>query len=283
MIIIINRYLSFYTVYANLSPIYCIVYSTVLHSTLGRTTKKLRTSAVEYPSLLYNAGVILITTQHLPSMLNSLPLRLLRDTRHLAGKALSSGKSAAAAQFNPLTWEDLSIIKRQGCAFDADTQLLSTSEPIFFPSVSGHDLNGQPTKFPESVHSKVKLVTFSFNEYGYNLNKSYREPFLEIFEKNKDVQALDICFVEYGFLKLMQGVFASNLKKRVPETQHALTQITFGGTMDFAKKLNVPNKYAGYCYLVDEHNRVRWRGSGLAGDNFQLLLKSTEQLLGKVS
>ena len=215
-------------------------------------------------------------------MLHSLPLRL-RDARSSAGKAWSSARSAAAAQFNPLTWEDLSIIKRQGCAFDADHHLLSTSEPIFFPSVSGHDLNSQPTKFPESVHSKVKLVTFSFNEYGFGLNKSYREPFLEAFEKKKDVLALDICFVEYGFLKLMQGVLASNLKKRVPENQYARTQITFGGTMDFAKKLNVPNKYAGYCYLVDEHNRVRWRGSGLAGDNLQLLLNSTEQLLGKVS
>lgn len=191
--------------------------------------------------------------------------------------------SAADAHFNPRTWEDLSVIKRQGSAFEADKQLLSTKEPIFFPSVAGNDLNGHPSKFPESVSSRVKLVAFSFNEYGFSLNKSYLEPFLDKFSAREDVHALEICFVEYGFLKLMQGVFAANLKKRILENRHACTQITFGGTMDFAKKLNVPNKYAGYCYLVDEHNRVRWRGSGAAGDNIHLLLQSTEELLSKIS
>ena len=43
---------------------------------------------------------------------------------------------------------------------------------------------------------------------------------------------------------------------------HDRTLLVFGGLKDLADKLHIPNKYTGYIFLLDEDNRVRWRGSG---------------------
>lgn len=207
---------------------------------------------------------------------------------NINSKVSQNTSSPLAARILPVkysdqTWTDLSIIKRKGSAFAPDQGVIPKTDSMLFPSVSGIDLNGKETKFPGHVQAKLKLVCFSFTDYGFNLNKSFKDPFIEKYGASSDAFALEICFVEYGFLKMMQGMFQSNLKKKIPETHYHLTQVTFGGVLDFAKKLELPNKFAGYAFLVDQSNLVRWRGSGLADDNAALMLACAEEILREKS
>lgn len=208
---------------------------------------------------------------------------LSTQTPFMTGRLLSTSPTTTSQMiFSELKWLDMSIIKRKGKALVTDVQCIPLSEAVIMPSVAGFNLLGESSKYPESTSSsvKAKLVCFSFTEYGFNLNKSFREPFMEAFTDQKDIVAIELCFVEYGFLRMMRGVFASNLKKKIPESHHSLTQIIFGGVLDFAKQLNLPNKFAGYSFLLDSSNRVRWRGSGLASpEELKLMIQCTEELI----
>jgi ATP10 protein len=182
-------------------------------------------------------------------------------------------------KYSDASWTDLSIIKRKGTAFTPDTKLLIQQDSMIFPPVCGINLNGKDTIFPNQIHTKVKLICFSFTDYGFNLNKSYKDSFIDKYANNDQIAVLEICFVEYGFLKMMKGMFQSNLKKKIPDTHHHHTQVTFGGVLDLARKIGLPSKFAGYCFLLDESNLIRWRASGLAEDNLQVLFDATDALL----
>ena len=178
-------------------------------------------------------------------------------------------------------WLDVSVVKKKGRAFDADTELIPAKGAKIFPLIKGYSLNSKDVRVPDSIvqdallltdASKkdnssgggVRLVAFSFKHYGFTLVRSWLTPFLEKFGHGPKAQipAIEICFVEYGFLSLTKNIFATNLKTQILPSQHDLTALSFGGVMDFAAALQLPNKYTGYVYLIDNNNRVRWRGCG---------------------
>lgn len=90
---------------------------------------------------------------------------------------------------------------------------------------------------------------------------------------------MEICFVEFSFLQMMKGMFASNLKTKIPQSHHALTQVTFGRVMEFATTLKLPSKYTGYCFILDKSNRIRWRACGLAEDKTTFMFSAADALL----
>jgi len=178
-------------------------------------------------------------------------------------------------------WLDVSVVKKKGRAFEADTELLPAKDAKLFPLVKGYTLNSNDVEVPDAIvqhaltkaaaqddgsksRTGVRLVAFSFKHYGFTLVRTWLTPFLEKFGKGPSatIPAIEICFVEYGFLSLTKNVFAANLKSQIDPAQHDLTALSFGGVMDFAAALQLPNKYTGYVYLVDARNRVRWRGCG---------------------
>jgi hypothetical protein len=49
---------------------------------------------------------------------------------------------------------------------------------------------------------------------------------------------------------------------------------------NFAKALELPNKYTGYAFLLDKDNKVRWRGCGQADPHeLDTLFKCAETLV----
>ena len=174
-------------------------------------------------------------------------------------------------------WLDVSVVKKKGRAFEADAELLPAKDAKVFPLIKGYTLNSKDVEVPDAIVRQaagaqqstaqdlgVRLVAFSFKHYGFTLVRSWLTPFIEKFGKGPtaSIPAIEICFVEYGFLSLTKNVFASNLKSQIDPAQHDLTALSFGGVMDFAAALQLPNKYTGYVYLLDGRNRVRWRGCG---------------------
>lgn len=147
-------------------------------------------------------------------------------------------------------WLDVSIVKRQGRAFDADNVLISRNEAIKFPSVKGFNLNGTEITVPNSSETGVRLVCFSIKHYGFTMVRSWCDPFVQhfniknsIINDNKVIKCTEICFVEYGFLSMAKNVFARNLKSSILESQHDNTLLAFGG-------LNV-RTYSLYLNFID--------------------------------
>jgi hypothetical protein len=134
-------------------------------------------------------------------------------------------------------WLDVGIVKRKGRAFDADRGLIPASEAVSFPVVRGYTLEGTEVVVPDNVQARAKLVCFSIKHYGFTLVRSWCDPFAQRFAAQSasgigqasDVQCVELCFVEYGFLSMAKNVFAQNLKSKVLEQQHNFTVLSFGG------------------------------------------------------
>jgi len=190
-------------------------------------------------------------------------------------------------------WLDLSVVNVKGRVYPPDFHVLPTTNVQCVPF---------PTNLPVTTLSKVettvddmvpggdagedgadkdrglRLITFSFKAYGYSLADSWLQPFTESRLAEK-IPALNICFVEYGFLSFASGSFIGSLREKVKEGRWAHTAFAFGGVMDFATQLLLPNKFTGYAYLVDGAGRVRWRACGMAtGAEVERMLKCAEGL-----
>jgi len=190
-------------------------------------------------------------------------------------------------------WLDLSVVNIKGRLHPPDFHVLPTTnvQCIPFPTNTPvTTLNKVDTTIDEMVPGweggedgadkdrGLRLITFSFKAYGLSLANSWLKPFTEsrLVEK---IPALNICFVEYGFLSFASGSFVGSLRDKEKEDRWAHTAFAFGGVMDFATQLLLPNKFTGYAYLVDGAGRVRWRACGMATDaEVERMLKCAEGL-----
>lgn len=148
----------------------------------------------------------------------------------------------------------------RGRVFTPDKELLSTADPLFFPTMTGYTLRGEEVKVPPRKEGVV-LVGLALKG-GFDYVKSWLDPFEEIFKDNKRVEITEICLHEYAFLKYFRSSFIKNLKEEVPEKNYDRTILSFGNNFEIAVNLLLPSQYTGYVYLVDKYSRVRWRGCG---------------------
>lgn len=136
-------------------------------------------------------------------------------------------------------WLDVSVVKRKGRAFDADSQLIPAKNAMQFPQIQVSSLNGSTEVLPQVVDADVKLVVFSFKHYGFSLARSWMDPFMTRFptppyppsSSSSSVVAVEICFVEFGFLSMAKNLFASSIKNNIAPSQVDYTFLAFGGVM----------------------------------------------------
>ena len=72
---------------------------------------------------------------------------------------------------------DVNIMKNDGRIYPFTTTLISGSEAEDFPAVHGSNMNGVDVTIPNSVNTDAKLVCFSIKEYGFQLVRSWCDPF----------------------------------------------------------------------------------------------------------
>lgn len=191
-------------------------------------------------------------------------------------------------------WQDISIVKHEGRAFDADLELLDKNKTFYFPRLKATSLSGHEVLVPETYSTKpIKLIAFALNTYGENATKTWLEPFVQQYGLNHpQIHIVEICFLEWKWLSIFTNSIVSAMKsskeklirkaKKKSNTSgsgsneaagaadeasllaHAYDNIliSVGTIMDFAKAARLPNKYTGYVCLVDAENKVRWRGCG---------------------
>jgi hypothetical protein len=195
-------------------------------------------------------------------------------------------------------WLDIGIVARKGRAYAADRDVLDVNsmEAMEFPFLRVGTLNGEEVMLPDALVTEVdeegreegtgttngvKVVVFSFKQYGFGLLRSWLDPLWGKYGSgiSASVPTLEICFVEYSFLSMAKGIFTSNIKEKVPEANHPLTTLCFGGVADFSAHLLLPNKFTGYVVVLDKNNRVRWRACGQAEqEEVELMFQAIEKL-----
>jgi hypothetical protein len=129
-------------------------------------------------------------------------------------------------------WLDMSVTKSNGRLFDADSELLDVERTILFPDVKCSSLDGQPAVIPSQIQADAKLVVLSFKQYGFQLVRSWLDPFVAHFSSyqgNQKIVAMELCFIEHSFLSMAKGVFASGIRRSVAPSQLDKTFLTFGG------------------------------------------------------
>lgn len=127
-------------------------------------------------------------------------------------------------------WLNVGIVKQKGRAFNADHHLIAVSKAVTFPQIKCTTLNDASVIFPDDIKGKAKLVIISFKQYGFTLVRSWMDPFiLKYPSTNSDVQVVEICFVEYGFLSMAKGMFINTLKSKIAHDRHSSTAFAFGG------------------------------------------------------
>jgi ATPase complex subunit ATP10 len=186
-----------------------------------------------------------------------------------------------------LNWLDVSIIKKKGRAYSADLHLREKTTAEKFIKIKAYTILDKSCAItaPDDFfdESKVRLVVFSFKQYGFTLLRSWIDPFRAKFctPPSKKVKTIEICFVQYGFLSFFQSLFAQSVRGQISDPeQQASTALSFGGVEEAASQLLLPNQYTGYAYLLDGEGRVRWKGCGEAlPHEIDALLSCTHSLL----
>ncbi len=174
-------------------------------------------------------------------------------------------------------WLDLSPVKHHGRVHAPDYMPLPTTNQqcIPFPldtqvttlqqeSMTLNDMTPVLSGTGGENDRGLRLYTFACKQWGAELANSWLQAFLASDLVDK-IPAVHLNIVEWGFLGIVKGTFIKSMReKKIPKERWHLTAYAFGGLMEFATKLLLPNKFTGYAYLVDNAGRVRWRACGKA-------------------
>lgn len=161
-----------------------------------------------------------------------------RQTTHTQSKSAPIQKFTTQQPLSDaqkrLRWLDISVVKNNGRAFEADQNLIVAKDAIFFPPVKCTNLHGIEKTFPDDAGARLKLMSFSFKHYGAGLVKAWTKPFNATLEKSNlplaaKIDTFEICFIEYTFLAMAKGVFINSLKSKTPDNLQATTGFSFGG------------------------------------------------------
>lgn len=85
-----------------------------------------------------------------------------------------------------LTYNDPLVHRLDGRVFKCDPHLLSTKDPLAFPTVTGWNLNDEEVSVPKCMGNDVKLIGLSMRG-GFDYVKSWLDPFEEQFKSNPRV------------------------------------------------------------------------------------------------
>lgn len=183
-------------------------------------------------------------------------------------------------------WLDMSILSKEGRAYEPATEISSPGQSsLVFPNLSCSPLtSGNSISIPGDLDACVKLVAFSLKHYGFLRNRAWIDAFEAEFKTplnplNSKVVMAEMCFVEFSFLSIAKGLVTQGIKNQLQPSQIDSTYVKFGGVMELAHKLLLPNAYTGYIYLLDKQNRVRWKACGEAKPaELDMMIKFVKQI-----
>lgn len=160
----------------------------------------------------------------------------------------------------------------------SNDKLIPASVAKPFPDLSGlKSLAGDEVDIPEyflrknrsrDAAAQCTLVAVSFRDFGYQVLDSWTEPFKATLSNNDRVEVYRMNLSEGWFNKwVLQPIIRGIMKRNTPEILHPNTLVSFGSDLEpFRDGLRMHNILTGYVFLLDGLGRVRFAGSGTAGE-----------------
>lgn len=167
-------------------------------------------------------------------------------------------------------WNNLQF--HDGKSFIAPPRLFKADFSLFFPNLYGEpilDSDRAPRNTTPLLTGKISVVAIFSSQWAERQVASFvsREanPALhDVVARNDDVAQVVHVNYEDNFGKAwLVRLFRRSLRKRFPEKDWGkYLLVPRRVTDDIRESIGLLNSKVGYIYLVDEHCRIRWAGSG---------------------
>jgi len=183
-------------------------------------------------------------------------------------------------------YSDLNATRKHGGkTWIAPRTLIREDHSLYFPDIAGVTLN----KKQGTVHTselcadRVSVVAMLSTVVSEEHVDSFVRRTNEAFLFNPHYRFIQINLQENVMKAFLVSLYVSSLRRKVPKELHS-TYLLSSQNMEYVREpLAMNNKHIGFVYLLDQQQRVRWAGGGLAREEeSESLLKCVKVLLGRV-
>lgn len=159
-----------------------------------------------------------------------------------------------------------------GKSFIAPPRLFKAELSLFFPNFYGETLlktAKEPRDTTPLLMGKASVVTLFSSQWAETQIQSFvsqkANPELhEVLAQNSDIaQVVHINYEDNAAKAWLIRMFRGSLRKKFPEKDWDKYFVVRRGITDQIREyIGLLNSKVGYTYLVDQHCRIRWAGSG---------------------
>ncbi|KAH7328677.1 ATP10 protein-domain-containing protein [Stachybotrys elegans] len=187
-------------------------------------------------------------------------------------KHLQRRKELTAQMSRPYfrDWGNLQF--HEGKSFLAPPRLFKAEASLFFPNFYGQTLlktDKKPRDTTPTLLGKASVVTFFSSQWAESqaasfVSKEANPALHEVLEQHPDLaQLVRINYEDNAGKAFMIRLFMGSLRKQFAEKDwDKYFLVRRGITDNIRESIGLLNSKVGYTYIVDQHCRVRWAGSG---------------------
>lgn len=183
---------------------------------------------------------------------------------------MPSRRTASLARPYFRDWGNLSY--HDGKSFLAPPRLFKAEMSLFFPNLFGRTLlktDKEPRDTTPVLHGKASVVSVFSSQWAENQVNSFvskeANPALHevLAEEGGMAQMVSVHTENNAARAWIVKLFMGSLRRKLPEKDWNKYFFVRGGITDHIREsIGLLNAKVGYTYLVDQHCRIRWAGSG---------------------
>lgn len=163
----------------------------------------------------------------------------------------------------------------------APPSLIQDQRALYFPNIAGIALSDKETKHTtELLSNQVSILAIESTRMSEEHTRSfYTEP-LRMLGAESNLQLIRLNIQENPLKSWLVSLFINNLRRSVPQRQHARYLLSNQSLEYLREPLGLANKLLGYVYLIDWNKKIRWAGCGFSNsDEVSGLFSGTRTLL----
>lgn len=166
-------------------------------------------------------------------------------------------------------WGNLKF--HEGKSFIAPPRLFKAELSLFFPNLYGETIKKKdiPRDTTPTLTGKVSVVSIFSSQWAerqiqsWTSKESNPELHKVIAENHGLAQMVNINYEDNTAKAWLISMFMGSLRKKSPEQDWDKYFLVRRGITDEIREcIGLLNSKVGYTYLVDQHCRIRWAGSG---------------------
>lgn len=189
-------------------------------------------------------------------------------------------------------WGNLQYHK--GKSFIAPPRLFKAELSLFFPNLYGQTIvksDKAPRDTTPLLTGKASVVSIFSSQWAESqvdtfVGKTANPALHDVVAQNPDLtQLVNINYEDNAGKALLVRLFMGSLRRKFPEKDWDKYFLVRRGITDTIREsIGLLNSRVGYTYLVDQHCRIRWAGSGPAHpDEQEGLAKGLGRLVEEIN